>query len=63
MPRQRQPKGILVDYGGTLVEEDFNPRAGTEWLLSQAVDRPPAVNFGARPGESEQDFGRSSRTS
>jgi putative hydrolase of the HAD superfamily len=32
-----RPKGVLLDYGGTLVEEaGFDPRAGNEWLLGQA---------------------------
>jgi len=35
------PKGILLDYGETLVEEvRVDLRAGNAWLLSQAVDRP-----------------------
>ena len=33
-----QPNGLLLDYGGTLVEEvDFDARAGNELLLSRAV--------------------------
>jgi putative hydrolase of the HAD superfamily len=40
------PKGILFDYGGTLVEEvSFDPRAGNEWLLSRASHRPPRVTL------------------
>ena len=36
-----RPRGILFDYGGTLVEEvEFNARAGLAWLLSRAVTRP-----------------------
>jgi hypothetical protein len=38
------PKGVLFDYGGTLVEEvSFDPRAGNEWLFSRASHRPPHV--------------------
>jgi len=37
-----RPHGILLDFGGTLVEETgVDPRAGNEWLLSQASYRPP----------------------
>ena len=36
-----RPRGILFDYGGTLVEEvEFNTRAGLAWLLSRAVTKP-----------------------
>ena len=36
-----KPRGILFDYGGTLVEEvEFNTRAGRAWLLSRAVTPP-----------------------
>jgi putative hydrolase of the HAD superfamily len=36
----RRPRGILFDYGGTLVEElGFNPRAGVE-VLRRAADPP-----------------------
>jgi HAD superfamily hydrolase (TIGR01662 family) len=36
-----RPQGLLLDYGGTLVEEvSVDPRAGNEWLLSQASYRP-----------------------
>jgi putative hydrolase of the HAD superfamily len=35
-----QPKGLLLDYGGTLVEEvGFDPRAGNEALLARAIRR------------------------
>ncbi len=35
-----QPKGLLLDYGGTLVEEvNFDPRAGNEALLARAICR------------------------
>src|SRR5262245_12797007 len=41
-----KPKGVLFDYGGTLVEEvSFDPRAGNEWLLSRASHRPPHVTL------------------
>ena len=37
-----RPNGVLLDFGGTLVEEvGVDPRAGNEWLLSQASYRPP----------------------
>jgi putative hydrolase of the HAD superfamily len=40
----RRPRGLLFDYGGTLVEElEFNPRAGIERLL-RAANPPPAVD-------------------
>jgi len=33
----KRPRAILLDYGGTLVEEaGFDPRAGNAWLLDQA---------------------------
>ena len=36
-----KPRGILFDYGGTLVEEvEFDLRAGREWLLSRSVTKP-----------------------
>ena len=41
-----QPGGLLVDYGGTLVEEvAFDTRAGNEWLLSRASFRPSHVSL------------------
>jgi putative hydrolase of the HAD superfamily len=44
--RQR-PRGLLFDYGGTLVEEcAFDPRAGLEVLL-RAADPPPAADLDA----------------
>jgi HAD superfamily hydrolase (TIGR01509 family) len=40
------PKGILLDYGGTLVEEvGFDPRAGTEALLQRASYKPPNLSI------------------
>jgi hypothetical protein len=40
------PRGVLFDYGGTLVEEvRVDPRAGNEWLLSRASYRPPHVTL------------------
>lgn len=43
-----RPKAILLDYGGTLVEElGANPRAGNELLLSHAAVRPPAATIEA----------------
>jgi HAD superfamily hydrolase (TIGR01662 family) len=39
-------KGLLLDYGGTLVEEvSVDLRAGNEWMLSQASYRPPGVTL------------------
>lgn len=33
----KRPVGVLLDYGGTLVEEaGFDPRAGNAWLMQQA---------------------------
>ncbi len=41
-----QPKGLLLDFGGTLVEEvSFDPRAGNEWLLTRATHRPAHVTI------------------
>jgi HAD superfamily hydrolase (TIGR01662 family) len=41
-----QPRGLLLDYGGTLVEEvDFDPRAGNELLLTRAAYRPEHVSL------------------
>ena len=40
------PKGLLFDYGGTLIEElSVDLRAGNEWLLSRASYRPPHVTI------------------
>lgn len=37
----KRPRGLLFDYGGTLVEEvTFNTRAGIDWLLTRAVNTP-----------------------
>lgn len=34
----KRPRGMLFDYGGTLVEEvSFNARAGLDWLLARAT--------------------------
>src|SRR5689334_6875864 len=42
----KRPKGILLDYGGTLVEEaGFDPRAGNTWLLSQTSGIAPGVTL------------------
>ena len=44
----KRPKGVLLDYGGTLVEEaGFDPRAGNVWLLKQASYVPPGVTLDA----------------
>lgn len=43
--RRARPRGILFDYGGTLVEEAaFDPRAGMQILLTQVAHRPPNVS-------------------
>lgn len=40
------PKGILLDYGGTLVEEvGFDARAGNEALLQLAAYCPPDLTI------------------
>jgi len=40
------PKGLLFDYGGTLVEElSVDLRAGNEWLLARASYRPPHITL------------------
>ena len=40
------PRGLLFDYGGTLVEEvSVDMRAGNEWLLAQAAERPAHVTL------------------
>jgi putative hydrolase of the HAD superfamily len=42
------PKAVLIDYGGTLVEElGYDPRAGAELLLSRAIIRPPGATLDA----------------
>ena len=42
----RRPKAVLLDYGGTLVEEaGFDPRAGNAWLLAQASHLEPGVTL------------------
>jgi HAD superfamily hydrolase (TIGR01662 family) len=44
----RQPRGILVDYGGTLVVEGgFDARAGTEALLARAAYKNPELTLDA----------------
>jgi FMN phosphatase YigB (HAD superfamily) len=43
-----RPKGVLLDYGGTLVEEaGFDPRAGNVWLLGQASAVAPGLTMDA----------------
>ena len=40
------PQGLLLDYGGTLVEEvSVDLRAGNEWLLARASYRPADVSL------------------
>jgi putative hydrolase of the HAD superfamily len=44
----RRPKAVLLDYGGTLVEEaGVDSRAGTAWLLEQASHVEPGVTLDA----------------
>jgi HAD superfamily hydrolase (TIGR01509 family) len=51
------PKGLLLDYGGTLVEEvSFDPRAGNEALLARAVYKPAHIGI-------EQVLARADRVS
>ena len=39
------PRGVLFDYGGTLVDEaSVDVRAGNGWLLSRAAYRPAHVS-------------------
>lgn len=46
MPRLSRPRGLLFDYGGTLVEEvSVDVRAGNEWLLSRAAHVPDGVTL------------------
>ena len=41
-----RPKGLLFDYGGTLVEEvSVDLRAGNEWLFARASFRPSHVTL------------------
>ena len=43
-----RPRGLLLDYGGTLVEEvAFDMHAGVDVLLDHAIDRPPNVSLDA----------------
>jgi HAD superfamily hydrolase (TIGR01549 family) len=40
------PKGLLLDYGGTLVEEvRFDPRSGNEAVLARAVQKPAHIGI------------------
>ena len=42
----RRPRGILLDYGGTLVEElGFDVRAAHAWMLAQASHVPAGVTL------------------
>ena len=46
--RGAPPRGMLLDYGGTLVEESaFDPRAGMQILLTTVAYRPPNVSLDA----------------
>src|SRR5215471_8022036 len=57
MQNELAPKGLLVDYGGTLVDEvRFDDRAGNEALLTRAVHRPPHISI-------EQVLARANRVS
>jgi putative hydrolase of the HAD superfamily len=53
----RRPRGLLFDYGGTLLEEvAFDRRAGIEALLKHAVTQPP-------PDHRDEIFRRADRVS
>ena len=44
--RVKRPKGVLLDYGGTLVDElGFDARAGNAWLLAHAAYVAPGVTL------------------
>lgn len=43
----RKPKGVLFDFGGTLVAEWIDIRAGNEWLLARASHLPASVSLDA----------------
>ena len=44
--RVKRPRGLLIDYGGTLVEEvAFDARAGHAWLLAQAAEQHAGVTI------------------
>ncbi len=44
MRRSSNPKALLIDFGGTLVEEcGYDLEAANRWLLAQAVDPPAQV--------------------
>src|SRR5690349_22621066 len=46
MPAEITPKGLLLDYGGTLVEEvAFDARAGNEALLARACHKPAHITI------------------
>jgi putative hydrolase of the HAD superfamily len=46
MPNNIPPKGLLLDYGGTLVEEvRSDARAGNEALLARALYKPPHITI------------------
>jgi HAD superfamily hydrolase (TIGR01662 family) len=41
-----RPKGVLIDCGGTLINEpSFNPRRGNEWLLTRADCNPMQITI------------------
>jgi putative hydrolase of the HAD superfamily len=46
MPNEVAPKGLLLDYGGTLVEEvRSDARAGNEALLARALSKPAHITI------------------
>ena len=46
MPNETPPKGLLLDYGGTLVEEvRSEARAGNEALLARALYKPAHITI------------------
>jgi putative hydrolase of the HAD superfamily len=41
-----RPKAVLLDFGGTLVEElEYDPRRGAAWMLARAAFCPPHVTL------------------
>ena len=41
-----KPKGVLLDFGGTLVREvSIDLRAGNEWVLARATHRPTTATL------------------
>ena len=49
-----KPKGVLFDFGGTLVAESLDIRAGNRWLLAQASPPQPHVGLDAVVARAEE---------